>query len=129
MICKNINAECTEIVPRCNDVDDGYYIPMLHQGDLQKEIEDGYRPDGSSTRIGFSDAVFPGYRWRGYARYSPVQNEVILPVKIKVQSLYRIIYRYMVILSRFTPNCVAALISSFVNFRTQTPHRSWAKSR
>ena len=74
---------------------DGHYIPMLHQGDLQREIEDGYRPDGSSTRIGFNDAIFPGYSWRGYARYSPVQNEVILPVKIKVQSLYRIIYRYM----------------------------------
>ena len=86
----------TEFIPRCNDVDDGYYIPMLHQEDLQREIEDGYRPDGSSTRIGFDDALFPGYSWRGYARYSPVQNEVILPVKIKVQSLYRIIYRYMV---------------------------------
>ena len=77
-------------------MDDGYYIPMLHQGNLQREIEDGYRPDGSSVRIGFEDATFPGYSWRGYARYSPVQDEVVLPVKIKVQSLYRIIYRYMV---------------------------------
>ena len=76
-------------------MEDGYYIPMLHQGDLQKEIEDGYRPDNSSVRIGYDEATFPQYSWRGYARFSPVQDEVVLPVHISKNSFYRIVYRYM----------------------------------
>ncbi len=51
-----------------------YYLPTLHQ--FQYEIEDGYRSDGSSVRIGYSEERFPGYSWRGYGAYSQLQDEV-----------------------------------------------------
>lgn len=59
---------------KCNEVMDTYYIPTLHQ--FQHEIEDGYRRDGSPVRIGYDDAKFPGYSWKGYGAYSQLQNEV-----------------------------------------------------
>ncbi|TRY60964.1 hypothetical protein TCAL_05712 [Tigriopus californicus] len=60
---------------QCNEVMDTYYVPTLHQ--FQHEIEDGYRRDGSPVRIGYDDARFPGYSWKGYGAYSPLQSEAI----------------------------------------------------
>ena len=51
-----------------------HYLPTLHQ--FQQEIEDGYRRDGSTVRIGYKDEDFPGYSWRGYGSYSQLQDEV-----------------------------------------------------
>jgi laminin alpha 3/5 len=80
------------IFPRCGEVQDTYYVPMLHQ--FQYEIEDGYRRDGSPVRIGHDDATFPGYSWRGYGSYSQLQDEVLFDISVTSPSVYRLIYRY-----------------------------------
>lgn len=59
----------------CNDILENHYVPTLHQ--YQYEIEDGYRRDLSPVRIGHNDERFPGYSWRGYGSYSPLQDEVL----------------------------------------------------
>ncbi len=84
---------------RCNEVQDTYYVPMLHQ--FQYEIEDGYRRDGSTVRIGYDDAKFPGYSWRGYGSFSQLQDEVLLDIPVTSQSVYRLVYRYQVFLKHF----------------------------
>ncbi len=60
---------------RCNEIQPTFYLPTLHQ--FQYEIEDGYRRDGSPVRIGYDQARFPQYSWRGYGSYSQLQDEVI----------------------------------------------------
>lgn len=75
--CLQLSREMTlsnNCLDRCNEVQDMYYIPTLHQ--FIYEIEDGYRKDNSPVRIGHDDEKFPGYSWRGYGSYSQLQNEV-----------------------------------------------------
>lgn len=79
-------------IDRCNEVQATFYVPTLHQ--FQYEIEDGYRRDQSPVRIGYDEAVFPGYSWQGYGAYSQLQNEVLLPVSITNPSVYRMVLRY-----------------------------------
>jgi hypothetical protein len=49
-----------ELVFRCNEVQDSYYVPTLYQ--YQFEIEDGYRRDGSPVRIGYDDTRCQSYK-------------------------------------------------------------------
>lgn len=77
---------------RCNQVSDNFYVPTMHQ--FKYEIEDGYRADASPVRIGYDDAKFPGYSWRGYGSYSQLQDEVLLDVDVQSQSSYRFVIRY-----------------------------------
>ena len=65
----------SEMIPRCNDIQDTFYMPTLHQ--FKYEIEDGYRADGSPVRIGYDEQRFPGYSWSGYGAYSELQDEVM----------------------------------------------------
>ena len=69
-----LTKQTSNIFRRCNQVLPNHYLPTLHQ--FQKEIEDGYRRDGSPVRIGYKDEEFPGYSWRGYGSYSRLQDEV-----------------------------------------------------
>ena len=43
---------------QCKQVEDEFYVPTMHQ--FQHEIEDGYRADAATVRIGHDDARFPG---------------------------------------------------------------------
>ena len=74
-ICRSHDQK-VDVPSRCNEIQDTYYVPTLYQ--YQYEIEDGYRRDGSPVRIGYDDAKFPEYSWRGYGSYSQLQNEVNL---------------------------------------------------
>jgi hypothetical protein len=49
-----------DLVFRCNEVQDSYYVPTLYQ--YQFEIEDGYRRDGSPVRIGYDDTRCQCYK-------------------------------------------------------------------
>ena len=77
---------------RCNEVQDTYYVPTMHQ--FKYEIEDGYRADGSQVRFAFDDAKFPGYSWKGYAAYSQLQDEVLQDVTLDTPSVYQVLLRY-----------------------------------
>lgn len=77
---------------RCNQVQSQYYVPTLHQHKF--EVEDGYRADGSLVRFGYDQARFPGFSWRGYAAYSPLQQQVLQDIPIAKASLYRVVIRY-----------------------------------
>ncbi len=70
---------------------DTYYVPTMHQ--FKYEIEDGYRADESPVRIGYDDAKFPDYSWRGYGSYSQLQDEVLLDVPVTSASVYRMVLR------------------------------------
>ena len=43
---------------QCKQVEDEFYVPTMHQ--FQHEIEDGYRADAATVRIGHDDSRFPG---------------------------------------------------------------------
>ena len=94
-VCDKESGQCTcrtGIEGRqCNQVSQNFFVPTLHQ--YKYEIEDGYRADASSVRIGYDDAKFPGYSWRGYGAYSQLQDEVLLPVTVPTQSSYRMVLR------------------------------------
>ena len=95
-VCDKDNGQCRcrpgMIGRRCDEVQKLYYLPTLHQ--FQYEIEDGYRTDDSPVRIGYNDAVFPGYSWRGYGAYSQLQNEVLLDVPVTSSSVHKVILRF-----------------------------------
>lgn len=70
-----------------------HYFPTLHQ--FQYEAENGATPSNSPVRYGFSDEVFPGYSWKGYAVFSQIQDEIIHYIHIHKSSLYRMVLRYI----------------------------------
>ena len=76
----------------CNEVQDTYYVPTMHQ--FQYEIEDGYRADNSTVRFAYDDAKFPDYSWRGYATFSQLQDEVLQDIELTTTSAYRMLLRY-----------------------------------
>ena len=61
-VCDKENGQCqcrNGIKGRqCKQVEDEFYVPTMHQ--FQHEIEDGYRADAATVRIGHDDARFPG---------------------------------------------------------------------
>ena len=95
-VCDKESGQCqcrTGIMGRrCNEVQDTYYVPTMHQ--FQYEIEDGYRADGSQVRFAYDDAKFPGYSWRGYAAYSQLQEEVLQDMSVSTPSVYQMVLRY-----------------------------------
>lgn len=76
----------------CNEIQPGHYLPTLFQHKF--EIEDGYRLDGSNVRFAYDQAKFPGFSWRGYAAYSPLQTEVLQDISLTESSLYQMVLRY-----------------------------------
>ncbi|XP_031783644.1 laminin subunit alpha [Nasonia vitripennis] len=95
--CNKIDGQC-----RCRSRVDGktcnkpmraHYFPTLHQ--YQYEAEDGHSPNNRSVRYGFDEDIFPGYSWKGYASFSPLQDKIINEIEIEKPSLYRMVLRYV----------------------------------
>ncbi|XP_054012773.1 laminin subunit alpha [Hylaeus anthracinus] len=96
-ICDKQTGQC-QCQPRvtgltCREPLKAHYFPTLHQ--FQYEAEDGRTPSSSPVRYGFTEELFPGYSWKGYAVFSALQDEIILPVYIQKSSLYRMVLRYV----------------------------------
>jgi laminin, alpha 3/5 len=70
-----------------------HYFPTLYQ--FQFEYEDGYTPSEGQVRYQFADDIFPGFSKKGYAVFSPLQNEIINEVTIFKSSVYRLIIRFI----------------------------------
>lgn len=95
--CHKIDGQC-----HCRSRVDGktcdkpmraHYFPTLHQ--YQYEAEDGHTPNNRSVRYGFDEDIFPGYSWKGYARFSPLQDKIIYEIEIEKPSLYHMVLRYV----------------------------------
>ncbi|KAJ8668735.1 hypothetical protein QAD02_010398 [Eretmocerus hayati] len=78
---------------RCDQPMRTHYFPTLHQ--LQYEAEDGRTPNNRSVRYGFAEDLFPGYSWKGYAVFSPLQNKITREVDVQKSSVYRVVLRYV----------------------------------
>lgn len=70
-----------------------HYFPTLHQ--FQYEAEDGRTPANRSVRYNFAEDLFPGYSWKGYAVFSPLQNKIIHEIDVPKSSIYRMVMRYV----------------------------------
>lgn len=96
-VCDKQSGQC-QCRPRvagraCNEPLQAHYFPTLHQ--YQYEVEDGRTPSNSAVRYGFDEEVFPDYSWKGYAVFSPLQDEIIQSVYIPKSTLYRMVLRYI----------------------------------
>ena len=95
-LCDKTSGQCsckTGMKGRqCREVEDLFYLPNLYQ--YQAEIEDGYRLDDSPVRFDFKQNRFPGFSWRGYAGFSPLQTEVLQDMTITRASTYNTVLRY-----------------------------------
>jgi len=95
-VCDKDDGQCQcrngMIGRTCDQVESMHYIPGLYQ--YQFEIEDGYRMDGSPVRFDYKQARFPQFSWRGYAGFSPLQDEVLQDVSITQASTYNTVLRY-----------------------------------
>lgn len=70
-----------------------HYFPTLHQ--FQYEAEDAKTTSQRPVRYGFAEDLFPDYSWRGYAVFSPLQNEIIHEIDVQKSSIYRMVMRYV----------------------------------
>ncbi|XP_064298928.1 laminin subunit alpha-3 [Phalacrocorax carbo] len=79
----------------CQEPEKNYFFPDLHH--MKFEIEDGTTAKGREIRFGYDPQEFPSFSWRGYARMSPIQNEVRITLNVEKSNLYlfRIILRYI----------------------------------
>lgn len=96
-VCNKANGQC-KCHPRiagrtCKFPLTTHFYPTLFQ--FQYEYEDGYTPYGTQVRYQFDEALFPDYSKKGYAVFSPLQNEVINEVSIAKSSVYRLVIRYI----------------------------------
>ncbi|XP_014485447.1 PREDICTED: laminin subunit alpha isoform X2 [Dinoponera quadriceps] len=96
-ICDKQTGQCP-CQPRvtglmCKEPLKAHYFPTLHQ--YQYEAEDGKTSSGSRVRYGFTEHLFPGYSWKGYAVFSALQDEIVLGIDISKSSLYRMVLRYV----------------------------------
>ncbi|XP_051171945.1 laminin subunit alpha [Leptopilina boulardi] len=96
-LCDKITGQCpcqARVTGQtCKEPLKAHYFPTLHQ--FQYEAEDGITPSNNPVRYGFSDEVFPGYSWKGYAVFGLIQDEIIHFINVHKSSLYRMVLRYI----------------------------------
>uniref|UniRef100_A0A915JLN1 Laminin EGF-like domain-containing protein n=1 Tax=Romanomermis culicivorax TaxID=13658 RepID=A0A915JLN1_ROMCU len=96
-ICDGRTGQC-RCKPRinnrnCSEPVEMHYFPSLTH--MQYEAEDGRTPDNRAVRFAIDESLFASYSWRGYAVFSPIQDEILLTVDITKPSVYRLVFRYV----------------------------------
>lgn len=47
------------------------------------------------VRFAINESKFPNYSWRGYAVFSPIQENIFLDITVNRASLYRLLFHYI----------------------------------
>ncbi|VDK44418.1 unnamed protein product [Anisakis simplex] len=76
----------------CNKPIVNHYFPTLWHN--QYEAEDGMTADNRSVRFAIDENQFPNFSWRGFAVFSPIQDEIIIDVIVHRASLYRLLFHH-----------------------------------
>ncbi|KRZ88222.1 Laminin-like protein epi-1 [Trichinella sp. T8] len=76
----------------CSEPIEAHFYPTLQH--LKYEAEDAVTVDNQPARFAVDEHLFPDYSWKGYAVFSPIQDEIHIPVHIPKSSVYRILLRY-----------------------------------
>jgi hypothetical protein len=83
-ICDRESGSCNclpNIVgDKCNELDNGYYIPDLHS--LKYEIEDGYTLNRNAVRYEFDSEAFPDFSWKGYVQFNELEVKIFNFLKL-----------------------------------------------
>lgn len=58
-------------------------------------MEDGISMEQNPVRFAIDKNKFPNYSWRGYAVFSPIQEDILLDITINKASLYRLLFHYV----------------------------------
>ncbi|XP_075350602.1 laminin subunit alpha-3 [Mycteria americana] len=77
----------------CREPEKNYFFPDLHH--MKFEIEDGTTVKGREIRFGYDPREFPSFSWRGYARMSSIQPEVVVPITVASPKLFYLVLRYV----------------------------------
>ncbi|VDM41094.1 unnamed protein product [Toxocara canis] len=77
----------------CDKPIDNHYYPTLWHN--KYEAEDGITPENRTVRFAIDESQFPKFSWRGFAVFSPIQEEVIIDVVVHRASLYRLLFHYV----------------------------------
>ncbi|XP_047936003.2 laminin subunit alpha-3 isoform X1 [Anser cygnoides] len=93
-------CQCREHVVgmTCQEPEHNYFFPDLHH--MKFEIEDGTTVQGRGIRFGYDPQEFPNFSWRGYARMSSIQPEVVVPVTVASPKLFHLVLRYVTLGSK-----------------------------
>ncbi|KAM8811022.1 laminin subunit alpha-3 [Eudromia elegans] len=88
-------CQCREHVvgTTCQQAEKNYFFPDLHH--MKFEVEDGTAVTGRGIWFGYDPEEFPGFSWRGYARMSSIQPEVVVPVTVTSPKLFHLVLRYV----------------------------------
>uniref|UniRef100_A0A914S9Z1 Laminin EGF-like domain-containing protein n=1 Tax=Parascaris equorum TaxID=6256 RepID=A0A914S9Z1_PAREQ len=62
---------------------------------LVYEAEDGITPENRTVRFAADKTQFPNFSWRGFAVFSPIQDEIIIDMVVHKASLYRVLFHYV----------------------------------
>uniref|UniRef100_T1KF65 Laminin subunit alpha n=1 Tax=Tetranychus urticae TaxID=32264 RepID=T1KF65_TETUR len=76
---------------RCDRPQIAHYFYTTYQ--YLYELEDG-RGEYHSIRYDYNETVFPGFSWKGYAKFSEIQKKVTIDFFIIRSSFYRVIFHY-----------------------------------
>ncbi|KAM9260806.1 laminin subunit alpha-3 [Cariama cristata] len=77
----------------CQEPEKNYFFPDLHH--MKFEIEDGTTVKGREIRFGYDPQEFPSFSWRGYARMSSIQPEVVVPITVASPKLFHLVLHYV----------------------------------
>ncbi|VDK75274.1 unnamed protein product [Litomosoides sigmodontis] len=78
---------------KCNKPIENHYFPTLWHN--KYEAEDGMSMERNLVRFATDKSKFPNYSWRGYAVFSPIQEDIFLDLSINKASLYRLLFHYV----------------------------------
>uniref|UniRef100_A0AC35TUM0 Laminin subunit alpha n=1 Tax=Rhabditophanes sp. KR3021 TaxID=114890 RepID=A0AC35TUM0_9BILA len=77
---------------KCDKPIDKHYFPTPWH--MQYEAEEGKTPDNKAIRYAIDENIFANYSWKGFAVFSPIQDEIHLTIDILKNSVYKILFHY-----------------------------------
>uniref|UniRef100_A0A915BZ56 Laminin-like protein epi-1 n=1 Tax=Parascaris univalens TaxID=6257 RepID=A0A915BZ56_PARUN len=77
----------------CDRPIENHYYPTLWHN--KYEAEDGITPENRTVRFAADKTQFPNFSWRGFAVFSPIQDEIIIDMVVHKASLYRVLFHYV----------------------------------